>query len=85
MERASFCYGGHDRVTLRLHPGVRLQLIFHRGAATRDDTEGFVFDDPSGLMTWRAPDRAMVDLPSLEAVADHEQQVVSLVNRWVVA
>ncbi|WP_353951997.1 DUF1801 domain-containing protein [Knoellia sp. S7-12] len=81
----SFCYGGTDRVTFRLHPEARLQLIFHRGATTRDDTAGFVFDDPSGLMKWLAPDRAVVDLPSLDAVADHQQQVVLLVNRWVVA
>lgn len=81
----SFCYGGTDRVTFRLHPGDRLQLIFHRGATTRDDTCSFAFDDPSGLMKWLAPDRAVVDLPSLDAVADHEQEVVLLVNRWVVA
>ena len=81
----SFCYGGTDRVTFRLHPGERLQLIFHRGATTRDDTDGFVFDDPSGLMKWLAPDRAVVDLPSLDEVAAHEQQVVILVNRWVLA
>ena len=81
----SFCYAGTDRVTFRLHPGARLQLIFHRGAAGRDDTEGFVFDDPSGLMTWLARDRAVIDLPSLDAVAEHEHLVVSLVNRWVVA
>jgi hypothetical protein len=31
----SFCYGGTDRVTSRLRPGDRLQLIFHRGATTR--------------------------------------------------
>ncbi len=34
-------------------------------------------------MKWLAPDRAVVDLPSLDAVADHEQEVVLLVNRWV--
>ena len=79
----SFCFGGVDRVTFRLHPGARLQLVFHRGAGKRTDVESFVFDDPFGLMTWPAPDRAVVDLPTLDAVTAHEEQVVSLVQRWV--
>ncbi|WP_432510157.1 DUF1801 domain-containing protein [Kineococcus sp. SYSU DK001] len=79
----SFCRDGRDLVTFRLHPRDRLQLVFHRGAKVRADTDGFVFDDPTGLMTWLAPDRAVVDFPDLGAVAAHEAQVVELVRRWV--
>jgi hypothetical protein len=50
----SFCHGGQDRVTFRLQPRGRLQLIFHRGAKVRADTAGFTFADPTGLMTWPA-------------------------------
>jgi hypothetical protein len=32
----SFCYQGDDRVTFRLQPGDRLQLVFHRGARALD-------------------------------------------------
>jgi hypothetical protein len=79
----SFRYAGEDRVTFRLQPRGRLQLIFHRGAKVRTDTAGFVFEDPSRLMTWPAPDRAVVDFPDLEAVTNRQEQVVALVNRWV--
>lgn len=79
----SFCYGGQDRVTFRLQPRGRLQLIFHRGAKVRADAAGFTFDDPSGLMTWPAPDRAVIDFPDLAAVATHQARVVMLVERWM--
>lgn len=79
----SFCYGGQDRVTFRLQPRGRLQLIFHRGAKVRADTADFVFDDPSGLMAWPAPDRAVIDFPDLAAVATRQAQVVALVDRWL--
>ena len=79
----NFRYDGQDRVTFRLQPGDRLQLIFHRGAKVRADAAGFVFEDPSGLMTWAAPDRAVMDFPDLEAVAARQTQVVALVSRWV--
>jgi hypothetical protein len=81
----SFVHAGQDRVTFRLHPGDRLQLIFHRGAKPRADTAGFTFDDPTGLMTWLAPDRAVIDFPDLQAVAARKDEVVTLVNRWVAA
>jgi hypothetical protein len=47
-------------VTFRLQPGNRLQLVLHRGAAVRDDAADFRFEDPSGLLEWAAPDRAVI-------------------------
>ncbi|GAA4981646.1 DUF1801 domain-containing protein [Kineococcus glutinatus] len=79
----SFCRGGQDRVTFRLHPRGKLQLVFHRGAKPRTDTADFTFDDPTGLLTWLAPDRAVIDFPDLDAVAARRAQVVALVQRWV--
>jgi len=81
----SFRFGGEDRVTFRLQPGNRLQLIFHRGAKVRADTQQFVFEDGSGLLTWLAADRAVVDFPDLESVRIHRDQLASLVNRWILA
>ncbi|MGV9771462.1 DUF1801 domain-containing protein [Streptosporangium sp. NPDC003464] len=79
----SFRHDGEDRVTFRLQPGDRLQLVFHRGAKVRADGAEFAFQDPTGLMTWLAPDRAVVTLPDLEAVRSQQVAVVSLVNQWV--
>ncbi|MBB2903487.1 hypothetical protein FHR75_004329 [Kineococcus radiotolerans] len=79
----SFCRDGQDRVTFRLHPRDELQLVFHRGAGVRADTAEFTFHDPTGLLTWLAPDRAVIDFPDLRAVDVHQAQVVALVRRWV--
>ena len=46
----NFRYDGIDRVTFRLQPGDRLQLVLHRGVAVRDDAADFRFEDPSGLL-----------------------------------
>ncbi|WP_328414874.1 DUF1801 domain-containing protein [Micromonospora sp. NBC_00389] len=79
----SFRYNGEDRVTFRLRPADRLQLIFHRGAKVRSDLAEFTFQDPTGLMTWLAPDRGVVTFPDLEAIQSQQAAVVSLVNHWV--
>jgi hypothetical protein len=76
----SFCYAGEDRVTFRLYPADRAQLVFHRGSKVREDADSFEFDD-TGLLKWVAADRAVVPLPDAEA---RQQDLVSVVNRWVV-
>src|SRR5688572_4485205 len=81
----SFCFGGVDRATFRLQPGDRLQLILHRGAKTRNDSADFRFEDPSGLLEWLAPDRAVVTFRDLADIDARQAMVVNLVNRWVTA
>ena len=79
----SFCYDGVDRVTFRLQPGDRLQLVLHRGAKVRDDAGDFRFDDDSGLLHWVATDRAVITFRDLDDVAARQEAVVDVVNRWV--
>ncbi len=79
----SFCYHGDDRVTFRLQPGDRLQLVFHRGARVRDDSADFVFEDATGLIEWSTPDRGTVTVSDLEDVDAELPTVVELVSRWM--
>ena len=76
----SFRYAGEDRVTFRLHPAERAQLVFHRGAKVKDDAAEFAFEDDSGLLQWVAQDRAVVALRDAGA---RQGDVVEVVNRWV--
>jgi Domain of unknown function (DU1801) len=77
----SFCWHGEDRVTFRLQPGNRLQLIFHRGAKVREDDFGF--EDDTGLMEWASDDRAVVTFSDLDDVAAKLPPVTGLVRRWM--
>ena len=78
----SFGKDDDDRITMRLHPGDRLQLILHRGAkAGADDL--FRFEDPDKLIAWAAPDRGVVtfaDAADLEAKAKALGEVL---RRWM--
>lgn len=48
----------------------------------RDDVDGFMFKDPTGLIRWITPDRGTVTLGPVEA-AEREREVVDLVARWI--
>jgi hypothetical protein len=78
----SFRYTGEDRVTFRLYPAERAQLVFHRGAKVKADAAEFVFEDATGLVRWVAQDRAVVALRDAEA---RQGDLVELVRRWVVS
>ncbi len=78
----SFRYAGEDRVTFRLHPAERAQLVFHRGAKVKDDAAEFAFEDVTGLLQWVAQDRAVV---ALQDAGARQGDVVGVVNRWVVS
>jgi hypothetical protein len=80
----SFTFEGDDRITSGLHRGQTAQIVFHRGVKARD-ASAFRFDDPSGLMTFAAPDRAFIRLADLDAVQRHEAELTTLVQRWLVA
>ncbi|SHL49732.1 protein of unknown function (DU1801) [Pseudonocardia thermophila] len=81
----SFAVDGDDRITFRLRPGDRVELVFHRGAATREDVASFDFIDPFGLISWRSPDRGVIAFADEAAVRDHLPAVAELVDRWIEA
>ena len=78
----SFGKGEDDRITMRLHPGDRLQLILHRGAkAGADDL--FRFEDPDKLITWAAPDRGVVTFTDADDLANKSAALTEILRRWV--
>lgn len=79
----SFCIGGDDRITFRFPPKgkAEVQLIFHRGAKSKDTT-AFQFTDPSGLVQWAASDRGVVTLTSPEDIAGKTKKLASLAKAW---
>ncbi len=71
-----------DRITMRLHPGDRVQLILHRGAkAGADDL--FRFEDPDKLISWAAPDRGVITFADADDMAQKSDSVGAVLRRWV--
>lgn len=78
----SFRYNGDDRVTFHLRPRDSVQLIFHRGAKVKDGAD-FAFDDDTGMMDWRAPDRAVVALAHMKEIEEKKSALAELVRKWM--
>jgi Domain of unknown function (DU1801) len=78
----SFGHDGDDRVTFRLQPGNRFELVFHRGVHKRNDP--FTFDDPHHLITWATNDRGTT-LVTLGITHHEETRLLALAHRWLQA
>ena len=79
----SFGLGGDDLVTMRLAPRDAFQLVFHRGVEKQ--AGAVTVADPDGLLVWRAPDRAVLDIGSSPREAQLEPAIVDLVRAWIAA
>ena len=79
----SYGYQGPDRITMRLQPGDRVELVFHRGVAKRDDA--FAFDDSTGLVRWATPDRGVVSVVDRGMLDARLADIVSLARAWLAA
>ena len=78
----SFGLGDDDRITMRLHPGDRVQLILHRGAKAGAD-DFFRFEDPDKLIAWAAPDRGVVTFGDADDLASKSAPLSEILRRWV--
>lgn len=78
----SFGKGADDRLTMRIHPGDRVQLILHRGAKAGAD-DFFRFEDPDRLITWAAPDRGVITFKDAADLAAKSALLPDILRRWV--
>lgn len=75
---------GTDRITFRLQPGDRVELVLHRGTSVRS-MDGFAFDDADGLIAWAAPDRGVVVVRDSADLEARLPQIVDTCRRWIEA
>ena len=68
--------------TLHLRMKVGLGLILHLGAKVRDPPAVPV-EDPEGLLTWLARDRASIAFSGLEEIQARRAALETLIRQWI--
>lgn len=82
----SFCYEGEDRITFNLHGKGFIRLIFHCGAKVkvRKTKEPLILDS-SGMLEWKAADRAIMKFTDKNDVIAKEEKLREIVIEWIKA
>ena len=68
--------------TLHLRMKVGLGLILHLGAKVRD-IPAVPVEDPEGLLTWLARDRALIAFSGLEEIQARRAALETLIRQWI--
>lgn len=70
--------------TTHLRSRDQVQFIFHLGAKKRPELPALAIDDPSGLLKWLAPDRAIVSLGVGKLTPARRIALKALMRAWIV-
>lgn len=79
----NFKHEGEDRITMRIHPPTQIQLVFHRGAAVKEQPSSPLVEDSSGLLVWKSNDRAVATLRSEADITQRKNAITRIVNAWI--
>ncbi len=77
----SYAIGGRDRITFRLRPGDRVELIFHLGA--KKGAVAPTIEDPAGLLRRLAPDRAITAFADAADIEAKSAALITVVRQWL--
>lgn len=77
----SFAITSHF-ATLRAQPAL-LQVVLHTDATPRGKPRAITVDDPEGLLTWAAKDRALATFTDAADVKRRGSAFVAILRAWI--
>lgn len=81
----NYCFSGEDRITMRIQPPKQVQLIFHRGAKVKVQTQSRLILNDFGILTWKENDRAIATFKSMEEIENCKINLAKVVEAWIIA
>jgi hypothetical protein len=81
----NYAFEGADRITMKIQPPKKIQLIFHRGAKKKEQPVGQLITDPFSLLEWRENDRAIASYKNSDEISSDRTKLTSLIDAWVKA
>ena len=79
----NYCFSGHDRITMRIHPPKNIQLIFHRGAKRQKQPKDKLIKNNSKLLTWKEKDRAVAVFSNISDVKTAKIELTKIIKNWI--
>lgn len=79
----NYSFNNVDCITIKIQPPINVQVIFHRGAKVKEQLDDKLIKDDSGLMVWRANDRAFISFKNLEELAINKTNFIQIIKKWI--
>ncbi|WP_162128086.1 DUF1801 domain-containing protein [Flavobacterium phycosphaerae] len=79
----SYQYDGIDFLTFKLFPPKNIQLIFHRGAKSKEQPKQHFITEASALLQWPANDRAVATFASFGDIQKQQAVLKQCIQLWI--
>lgn len=79
----NYTHHQEDRITMRVQPPGKIQLIFHRGAKKLVQPPARLIDDPSGLLVWKENDRAIASFKNPDDIKNRRSDLTDIIAKWL--
>lgn len=81
----NYSVGELDRITMKIQPPTKIQLIFHRGAKVQAQPKTKLIADNSGLLDWRGNDRAIATFKNIQEIDLAKSSLSQIIRDWLKA
>lgn len=81
----NYYHHDNDRITMKLMPPKKVQIIFHRGAKKLEQPKNKLINDDSNLLNWKENDRAIASFKNLEEINVNKDRLVKIIQQWIQA
>ena len=81
----NYTFRNEDRITMKIFPPGRIQLVFHRGAKKQNMPESPVINEDSGFLMWKENDRAIASFTDMNEIINHSDVLTSCIQKWIQA
>lgn len=79
----NFLFKGEDRITLKIQPPTKLQLIFHLGAKVTEQPKAKRIEEDFNLLEWKENNRALATFKTKEDIVQNEGALKKIVYSWI--
>ncbi len=79
----NYSFGSEDRITMKIQPPDKIQLIFHRGAKVKEQPGTKLIQDDSGLLEWKGNDRAVATFNNMQEIESSKLGIAKIVRSWI--
>jgi hypothetical protein len=72
-----------DRITMRIQPPTKIQLIFHKGAKKQEQPKMHLISYTGKLLLWKENDRAIATFQCMADIENSKSELSSIIKEWI--
>jgi hypothetical protein len=79
----NYSFNNIDRITIKIHPPTKIQLILHCGVKAREQNNKRFISHESSFLKWITNDRCLITFKNLIEIENSKNELNLIINNWL--